>query len=285
VFGTFAPRKDSHSILGVDYTGINSANFAGLSKLETNIRHLGPPKWPWAIDQSLANQGKAIFNLPTDQGGCVACHGIRPGITRFPNWKTWATPIQDVGTDSREYQILGWTADSGELTGASIPFLSPTPIKPVDSSLNILSISVFGAILENYLSFPILEQAQPQLLSVPPRFDDLKGDFQTGSTSAAYESRALEGIWAAAPYLHNGSVPTLAELLKPAHDRVYTFAIGPIYDKNNVGLARRQGQFSSTLHTTGCNDVSSGNSHCGHEYGTTLSEPDKRALLEYLKTL
>ncbi|WP_349770486.1 hypothetical protein [Bradyrhizobium barranii] len=34
----------------------------------------------------------------------------------------------------------------------------------------------------------------------------------------AYEARVLQGIWAAAPYLHNGSVPTLAELLKPSGD-------------------------------------------------------------------
>ena len=94
----------------------------------------------------------------------------------------------------------------------------------------------------------------------------------------------LQGIWAAAPYLHNGSVPTLAELLKPAAQRVSKFAVGAKYDIENVGLAAVQdGNETRTL--TGCDDLNSGNSRCGHEFGTSLSDQDKKALLEYLKTL
>ena len=127
---------------------------------------------------------------------------------------------------------------------------------------------------------------------MPTRFDDLADAF--GSTAgltanaapaAAYEARVLEGIWAAAPYLHNGSVPSLAELLTPPNKRVDTFEIGPVYNRTTVGLARQQGDFSFTLRTTGCDDVSSGVSHCGHDYGTALPEQETRALLEYLKTL
>jgi hypothetical protein len=95
----------------------------------------------------------------------------------------------------------------------------------------------------------------------------------------------LEGIWAAAPYLHNGSVPTLAMLLMPAKDRTAEFAIGPTYDTDAVGLAVVQTKFNYTLKTTDCTARNSGNSRCGHEFGTGLSAADKRALLEYLKTL
>jgi hypothetical protein len=103
--------------------------------------------------------------------------------------------------------------------------------------------------------------------------------------SIKYESRVLEGIWAAAPYLHNGSVPTLAELLKPAAERVAAFKIGPAYDIVNVGLAVDQTKFNFTLKTTDCSNRNSGNSRCGHEFGTTLSPEEKKALLEYLKIL
>jgi hypothetical protein len=103
--------------------------------------------------------------------------------------------------------------------------------------------------------------------------------------SYAYEARVLEGIWAAAPYLHNGSVPTLGELLKPAAERIASFKIGPAYDLDNVGLAAAQTRFDYTLQTTDCSDRNSGNSRCGHEFGTTLSPDEKKALLEYLKTL
>jgi hypothetical protein len=122
-----------------------------------------------------------------------------------------------------------------------------------------------------------------------PETADLKGAFNPSlakaPTAFAYEARVLEGIWAAAPYLHNGSVPTLAELLKPAAERVSSFSIGPAYDVINIGLAAEQTHFNYTLQTTDCSDRNSGNSRCGHEFGTQLSAEEKKALLEYLKTL
>lgn len=118
----------------------------------------------------------------------------------------------------------------------------------------------------------------------------LKGAFKkpadkTTTEPFKYESRVLEGIWATAPYLHNGSVPTLAELLKPAAERAASFKIGPAYDTANLGLAAEQTKFDYTLQTTDCSQRNSGNSRCGHEFGTTLSPADKKALLEYLKIL
>ena len=95
----------------------------------------------------------------------------------------------------------------------------------------------------------------------------------------------MEGVWAAAPYLHNGSVPTLAELLRTASERMQSFKIGPNYDIENIGLAVEQTAFDYVLETTGCDELDSGNSRCGHEYGTTLSADEKAALLEYLKQL
>ncbi len=95
----------------------------------------------------------------------------------------------------------------------------------------------------------------------------------------------MEGIWAAAPYLHNGSVPTLDDLLKPAAERPASFPVGPAYDPAKLGLAAQQTRFNYTYATTDCSDRNSGNSRCGHEYGTKLSEEEKKDLLEYLKVL
>ena len=64
-----------------------------------------------------------------------------------------------------------------------------------------------------------------------------------------------------------------------------SFKIGPNYDVANVGLATEQTKFDPVLVTTDCTERDSGNSRCGHEFGTTLPEAEKRALLEYLKTL
>jgi hypothetical protein len=292
VFGAFHPKKDEWRLLGVDYLANNSTNFQGLNALEELVRKIGPPKWPWKVDQALASKGKEIFERKTEQGGCISCHGIKPGKTRFFDQKTWATPIQDVDTDSREYEILGWTVKTGALEGARIPFLAK-PLKPIDTAFNVLGTSVIGSILQHYV--PVLMKAEEHAKAEgkPPLFtpetEDLKGAFRmpvpAATPSYAYESRVLQGIWAAAPYLHNGSVPTLAELLKPAAERVNSFKVGPAYDLVNIGLAVEQTRFDYTLQTTDCSDRNSGNSRCGHEFGTQLSPDEKKALLEYLKIL
>jgi cytochrome c553 len=305
VFATFHPQKDNWHILRVDYTGRNSVNFDGLDRLEDLIRDLGPPKWPWAVDTALAAQGKAIFERPNEAGGCVGCHGIEPGVTRFPNQKTWKTPIQDVGTDSREYQILARTARTGVLDGARVPAVIP-PLQATDTAFNVLTISVLGSIIQHYVPVAATASADTEApgagqesLALPPQLDELPGAFQAPTAAAQpaaagapgeegpfrYESRVMEGIWATAPYLHNGSVPSLAELLKPTAERAASFKIGPNYDVANVGLATEQTKFDQVLVTTDCTERDSGNSRCGHEFGTTLPEAEKRALLEYLKTL
>jgi hypothetical protein len=98
----------------------------------------------------------------------------------------------------------------------------------------------------------------------------------------AYKARPLNGIWATAPYLHNGSVSSLYELLTPAAKRKSEFYLGTYeYNVRDGGYITDKGpdntfRFDTTLE---------GNSKAGHEYGTTLSENDKRALINYLKML
>jgi cytochrome c5 len=100
-----------------------------------------------------------------------------------------------------------------------------------------------------------------------------------------YMARKLNGIWATAPYLHNGSVPTLYHLLH-AEARPTKFFVGNReYDPVRVG-------YQSDRTVAGINawvyDTSQpGNSNIGHsgaQFGTTLAEDQKAALLEYLKT-
>lgn len=100
-----------------------------------------------------------------------------------------------------------------------------------------------------------------------------------------YKARPLNGIWATAPYLHNGSVPTLYDLLTKPADRPTTFLVPQgHFDPVKVGLAQDAGGFEfNVVSPDGANIV--GNSNAGHDYGTSLSETDKRALIEYLKSL
>ena len=97
-----------------------------------------------------------------------------------------------------------------------------------------------------------------------------------------YAARPLYGIWAAAPYLHNGSVPTLYDLLLPAEQRPKTFALGGReYDPVKLGFAvpTACSQQDCLVDTT-----RTGDGNGGHLWGTDLAEPDRMALLEYLKT-
>jgi hypothetical protein len=97
-----------------------------------------------------------------------------------------------------------------------------------------------------------------------------------------YAARPLYGIWAAAPYLHNGSVPTLYHLLLPPDQRPKTFALGAReYDPVKLGFV-----VDTACSAQDClvDTSETGDGNGGHLWGTDLSEPDRMALLEYLKT-
>jgi hypothetical protein len=100
-----------------------------------------------------------------------------------------------------------------------------------------------------------------------------------------YANHPLDGIWLRAPFLHNGSVPTLRDLLKAEADRPKTFYRGnDVYDTKDLGFvsdaAEAGGRTFYQFDTS-----ARGNSNSGHLYGIDLSDADKDALLEYLKTL
>lgn len=99
-----------------------------------------------------------------------------------------------------------------------------------------------------------------------------------------YAAVPLDGIWLRGPYLHNGAVPSLVELLEPVEKRPAVFYRGyDVFDREKVGFVS-QGEdakrFGSRVDTR-----EPGSSNAGHTYGTELSPESKRALVEYLKTL
>jgi mono/diheme cytochrome c family protein len=97
-----------------------------------------------------------------------------------------------------------------------------------------------------------------------------------------YANMPLDGLWLRAPYLHNGSVPTLRALLYPGERPVEFYRAYDVYDWDNVGFvssgaaAQREGVRFSTAER--------GNGNGGHLYGTALDDESKMALIEYLKT-
>ncbi len=98
-----------------------------------------------------------------------------------------------------------------------------------------------------------------------------------------YANLPIDGAWARAPYLHNGSVPTLWDLLSPVAERPSTFTRGSdVYDPERMGFVSGPPAVGEGF----VQDASvPGNGNQGHTYGTQLGEDQKRDLIEYLKTL
>jgi hypothetical protein len=101
--------------------------------------------------------------------------------------------------------------------------------------------------------------------------------------TGGYVSVPLDGVWLRAPYLHNGSVPSLHDLLEVPAQRPVRFWRGDdLYDPDAVGFVSSgpEAERTGTVYDT----TLAGNGNAGHLYGTDLPDEDKRALIEYLKT-
>ena len=99
-----------------------------------------------------------------------------------------------------------------------------------------------------------------------------------------YANQPLDGIWARAPYLHNGAVPTLRDLLEPAAARPARFYRGyDVFDPVKVGFVSSVPS-EGALRYSEFDTARPGNGKDGHSYGTGLPAADKDALVEYMKT-
>ncbi len=308
VFGVFADFKPNRKVPGTILTppliwyGDNSADLAGLQTLEEQIVKLRPPPWPseiFGFNETLAKQGETLFNAH-----CQGCHSDKPSELVKD---AWHTPVRAVGTDPKMVENAERMVDPGILAGSLVP--SPplgstleTPSKAPD----VLAVSVVGTLTDALRGTPsqrngVLRALSADAAKILPggKLDfnqimqmheivkaNLKGMFRkppTADGGAAYESRALHGIWATAPYLHNGSVPNLWELLMPAKQRKSTFMVGSrMFDPKNVGYVTDQSPFKNATFVSDPLNAN-GNGNGGHEYGIGLTEDERWAIIEYLK--
>jgi len=320
VFGVFADFKptiahQSHGAVPavIDYRN-NSARFAGLQTLEEKITTLKPPPWPrdvFPINEDMAAKGQVLF-----AAHCAECHAEK---TSTHLGHAWITPVVTVGTDPKMVLNANSTSNPGLYTDSLLPppAIGATFKDPAKTS-QILGGSVVGALLAEAFIPPIVtptkfaqsgvwralrqdfadilpDERLRDLLN-PDHLADLKAliksrlnnmfDKPVPPEGAAYESRVLYGIWATAPYLHNGSVPNLWELLTPPKERKSSFTVGGrVFDPKNVGYATDQPPppKNGTFVTDPNN--ANGNGNGGHDFGTTLTPDERWQLIEYLKTL
>ncbi len=249
--------------------------------MEASLWKLQSPRWPEdvlpRIDGALAKRGEAIY-----RSECISCHALIDRADSGRRVVAMITDIDVVGTDPNEAKVVaGARVPSGKLEGAITP--DGKRYGADMSSLEMLGDLVRGAITAKpdaaikSLALSKLhgvEKSSKQGQHRKPTDKDPNADL------LAYKARPLNGIWASAPYLHNGSIPNLYALLLPPASRPQRFSVGRWeYDPKNVGYVS-DGQVPFVVDTT-----LSGNRNSGHEYGTKLSEEDRWALVEYLKGL
>jgi hypothetical protein len=120
-------------------------------------------------------------------------------------------------------------------------------------------------------------------------FKDVDGGkyrFRYFRKTDGYANLPLDGLWLRAPYLHNGSVPTLADLLLPPQQRPKAFLRGSdVLDPVNGGFVAPACEPGAQVEKGFCYDTNvRGNGNGGHLYGSDLPDSDKDALVAYLLT-
>lgn len=103
--------------------------------------------------------------------------------------------------------------------------------------------------------------------------------------TGGYANMPLDGLWLRAPYLHNGSVPSLRDLLEVPEKRPKSFYRGyDVYDPMRVGFVSSVGEENGRKYFL-LDTTLPGNGNGGHLYGTQLAPAEKETLVEYLKRL
>ncbi|MBF8162657.1 c-type cytochrome [Ectopseudomonas hydrolytica] len=278
----------------------SSVRLHDLYTLEETLKQLQPPQWPEAIfgkiDLPLASRGKALYSE-----NCAYCHAPNPkpreqrlAPARDPEWKMRIVPTDIVGTDpttadniaDHRFDIsrLGWTKAElsrldVQLFGAS---LDGVDFKSISSAKALAYITAY------------VENRAYQDAGISPRQRwrmDGYGLSIGVQEKRGYKARPLDGIWATPPFLHNGSVANLFELLSPVYERQTRFWVGNFeFDPVRVGYRSEAfpGGFLFDTRVTG-------NGNGGHEFrdgcrqqgviGRALAPDERLAVIEYLKVL
>jgi len=300
VFGDVAIRSNTGLIpsLGGYKSSVDVRN---LDDLETQLRLLRAPRWPGTLDPTLVAAGSALF----DQH-CKGCHERQPGTAQYKVKMVPLSPTNPNSTDPwMACNALIYQSPTGKLKGTRKNYFTGDRFVEQGPLAEMLATTVIGSMLAQ--KGAIIKQIGKIIVSPPPTppptitglavgEDRLNSCYAANSTLPpdgklmVYKARPLDGIWATAPYLHNGSVPTLYDLLKGPAQRPSEFFVGTrVYDPVHVGYRADAGAPGNVFKFQARDAQGipiSRNSNAGHDYGVgAMSEPERIALLEYLKSL
>ncbi len=297
----------------------SSANIKNLHHIEEWLAGEKPfggltsPKWPNKlfpeINEKKAAQGKKLYKEL-----CQGCHlppleelkadlkTLKPQdeYSKAKHWtnKFWIKgyrkegiallevqqiQAKDIGTDSTLLDNF-INAKIGYAGALTTPGSEPNKWEPVTKNMGM------GVALGNVIVN--IDNRWYESNNIPQQERNKFNGYRENLIQAesVYKARPLNGIWATAPFLHNGSVPNLYDILSPISERPKVFYLGSkMFNPEKVGFETREFRGGYKFDTT-----ITGNSNKGHEfnYGTKGNgnigrylEPSERyALIEYLKT-
>ena len=339
VFADLTLKRRDNSLFGGVSTYTTSAHMTQLAILEKQITRLKPPVWPAVFPPINADRwelGKAVFHRGA--GSCASCHQViaRDNITE--KFKAKMSPIAGtpdaVGTDPwMACNAFTYTAPTGLLEGTPQKYFkwfgdAYGPSAPLAQMLSTVATGSIMSRLDQIAAsalLPLLQQETPMLaraetlqlgkraFGVPasgsdalvsrapidPKQARLQECLGTQNALLAYKGRPLNGIWATAPFLHNGSVANLYDLLLLPELRPTSFKVGTReFDPQRVGFVTEHS--APEFHTlrsqeenafqfkvlTDAGAPIAGNSNLGHDYGNgQLTEEERWALVEYMKAV
>ncbi len=295
VFGGLSidPAPWWQQLIGIDVAYSSSVDFRGLGELESWIRDLRSPEYPENIlpplDIEKVARGAIIYDKQ-----CKSCHQV---ITRDKEGDPYVsnkTLVSKLGTDPvTARNIQQYNAKSLILEGTKEEIVLGDPFGVETTAIEIPVNGVVGVVLKRPITaikaglIPTKNAGIKADASTLKKLlaEHLKESNKINKDSLVYKGRPLNGIWATAPYLHNGSVPNLWELLKLPEDRIKEFYVGSReLDPINVGFDTENGPSVFRVLKQD-STIMPGNSNLGHVYGTRLPDPDKWDLIEYMKSL
>jgi len=308
-----------------------------LYTIEGTLKKLQPPKWPaeilGPIDQAKANYGRTLY-----QKYCAGCHQpcelspeeravrVPDRNPKEPFWRIQELPVEEIGTDPTaalnfvnnrvDLSKTGLTDDDvrailkpiyDEEQKRAADFRKKKNLPPRYNSceyqqkldaVNVRSVAIGEGL--NYLGILASKRYYSEHGIPLEKQRQYNGDgaLDIPQVVLIYKARPLAGVWATGPYLHNGSVPTLYELLLPADERRKRFFMGrKEFDPDRVGvlgepLSKSGFWFDTTIQ---------GNFNIGHEFragyatwrpgalpshgviGPELKDEERWAIIEYLK--
>ena len=272
----------------------SSIKAKNLRQAEKLVSKLHSPLWPAffpPVDQEKATQGRSVY-----EQYCLACHTDINRVDPDRSIKVRMSTLEIIQTDPlMARNAIFRRGKTGILEGKPRFYAKGGLLGEEEPALFIVNNFMAGVLknnpLQSYLAIRDTKKLGHKDEIHPMKYVD--GEFiemgleVSEKALLAYKARPLNGVWTGAPFLHNGSVPSLYELLLPTEERTKIFYLGNWeFDPLHVGYVneKQPGAFEFDTRLRG-------NSNAGHEYGTgkdglpRLTDNQVWTLLEYLKTL